>query len=220
MRKIFLLLALLPALFYGSPRSELEKHYIQAYRTRSDINEHIIPLNTLAKECSSVIEIGVRDIVSTWGLLRGLANSSEGNLAYLGIDLVMPPAHRLDLARRLAERNQIAFNFLIADDLHIEIPPTDMLFIDSLHTYCHLMSELERFSPQVRKYIAMHDTSDPWGEVDDWAYNGDYSEYPAHFDRTKRGLWAAVVDFLENHPEWMLKERRLNCHGLTVLKRR
>jgi cephalosporin hydroxylase len=101
----------------------------------------------------------------------------------------------------------------------IEIPSTDLLFIDSLHTYCHLTYELEKFSPHVRKYIAMHDTSEPWGTVDDTEYGGDYSEYPAAFDREKRGLWAAVEDFLSRHPEWRLLERRLNNHGFTVLER-
>ena len=31
-----------------------------------------------------------------------------------------------------------------------------------MHTYCHLSYELDTFSPKVRKYIAMHDTSEPW----------------------------------------------------------
>jgi len=66
----------------------------------------------------------------------------------------------------------------------------------------------------------MHDTSDPWGTIDDFQqYSGDYSEYPPEIDRTKRGLWAAVEDFLVRHPEWKLRERRLNCHGLTTLER-
>jgi len=93
-----------------------------------------------------------------------------------------------------------------------------LLFIDSLHTYCHLTYELEKFSPKVSKYIAMHDTSwDP--TIDDPAYYGDYSEYPPEYDRTKRGLWPAVVDFLKRHPEWTLHERRLNNYGFTILKR-
>lgn len=65
----------------------------------------------------------------------------------------------------------------------------------------------------------MHDTSAPWGDRDDTEYHGDYSEYPASFDRNKRGLWPAVEDFLANHKEWKLLERRFNNHGLTILER-
>jgi hypothetical protein len=101
----------------------------------------------------------------------------------------------------------------------LDIPPVDMLFIDSLHTYCHLTCELEKFSPKVGKYIAMHDTSAPWGMMDDDQYHGDYSEYEPSFDRTKRGLWPAVVDFLGRHPEWSLYQRNLYSHGFTVLGR-
>lgn len=219
----FIFLVLCSGVFYGgshSPRQELQRQYLDVSRTPSDINEHMPVLSALAKDCSSAVEIGVRNVVSTWAILWGLANSSSSQRAYLGIDLVSPPKNNLYLARQLAGKNQVAFEFLVANDMDIEIPRTDLLFIDSLHTYCHLMSELERFSPNVHKYIALHDTSEPWGNTDDWEYKGDYSEYPAHFDRTKRGLWAAVVDFLQNHPEWMLKERRLNNHGFTVLQRR
>ena len=104
--------------------------------------------------------------------------------------------------------------------MNIRIPQTDFLFIDSLHTYAHLTYELEKFSPHIAKYIAMHDTSDDWSYTDDTQYRGDYSEYPENIDRTKRGLWPAVEDFLERHPEWVLEARYFNCYGFTILKRR
>jgi hypothetical protein len=65
----------------------------------------------------------------------------------------------------------------------------------------------------------MHDTSEPFGDRDDNEYYGDYSEYPTHIDRSKRGLWPAVEDFLKKHPEWTVHERYYNNHGFTVLKR-
>ena len=95
-----------------------------------------------------------------------------------------------------------------------------MLFIDTWHTYRHLSYELEKFSPKVRKYIAMHDTSEPWGSDDEPAYYGPVRKYPPHIDLNKRGLWTAVEDFLAAHPEWKLKERHLNNHGFTVLERK
>jgi cephalosporin hydroxylase len=200
------------------PKTELGKMYNQAQNQTSDINEHVPVLYNLAKECSSVVEIGVRHMVSTWGLLQGLSESSAPNRSYLGIDLALPPADLFAKAVRLSRTNEILFDFWQENDLNIIIPYTDLLFIDSFHTYCHLTYELETFSPYVSKYIAMHDTSAPWGNVDE-PYHGDYSEYPDSYNRDKRGLWPAVEDFLKSHPEWVLHKRLLNNHGFTILKR-
>lgn len=185
----------------------------------SDINEHIPVLRQLARECSSVVELGVRNMVSTWGMLKGLSENPNTPRFYLGIDLMYPPPEKLRMAQEIARVHAITFEFWQASDMDIDIDPVDLLFIDTLHTYCHLTYELEKFSPQIHKYIVMHDTSAPWGDTDDYGYHGNYSEYPAHIDRNKRGLWPAVVDFLERHPEWTLHDRRLNNHGLTILKR-
>lgn len=205
---------------YSAPvHRELENQYRTHCIRPSDINEHLPVLYQLAKECSSVVEIGVRSMVSTWGILKGLAESSATSPSYIGIDLHYPPQATLQLAQELAKIQGISFTFWKANDMDVEIDVVDMLFIDSLHTYCHLTYELEKFSPYVGKYIALHDTSEPWGMSDDTCYEGDFSEYPSSIDRTKRGLWPAVVDFLEHHPEWCLHERRLNNHGFTVLKR-
>lgn len=185
-----------------------------------DIGEHMPILRQLAIECPHITEIGLGLVISTWGLLQGLSENPSPNRAYIGIDIAHPPKDNLILAQQLAEEQKISFTFRNANDLSIDIEPTDLLFIDSMHTYCHLTYELETFSPKVAKYIAMHDTSAPWGNRDDGEYCGNYSEYPSHYDRGKRGLWPAVVDFLSRHrDEWALQERKLNCHGFTVLKR-
>jgi len=198
---------------------ELKHQYERASNEPSDINEHLFALRFLAMQCSSVMEIGVRTMVSSWGVLQGLSESPSASRSYLGIDIDSPPPATLNLAKRLAAGNGISFDFWQANDMHVDIGPTDMLFIDTLHTYCHLTYELEKFSPKVNQYIAIHDTSPTWGDIDCTSYLGDYSEYPPEYDRTKRGLWPAVVDFLQRHPEWTLYDRRLNNNGLTVLKR-
>lgn len=203
-------------------RAELTNMYELHCKQPCDINEHIPVLKKLACECSSVMEIGIRTVVSTWGVLLGLSENSSNVKSYIGVDLDCPPLDKLYLSKHLAQANDIDFQFWQINDMQInieEMNPVDMLFIDSLHTYCHLTYELEKFCGKVRKYITLHDTSYPWGNIDDRAYTGNYSEYPAHFDRTKKGLWPAVEDFLMRHPEWVLHERRFNNHGFTTLKR-
>lgn len=203
----------------ADPRSRLQEIYESECRNTSDINEHLPVLRQLANECSSVVEIGVRTIVSTWGIILGISENSYLEKTYVGIDLEYPPSDRLQLIKQLAVDNGVDFTFWRINDMHIAIEPTDLLFIDSLHTYCHLTYELETLSPNVSKYICMPGTSEPWGDRDDSEYHGNYAEYPSWYNKTKRGLWPAVADFLKRHPEWSLFERRTNNHGFTILKR-
>lgn len=203
-----------------SPLDELHAKYQLCCERKSDINEHLPILRSLARDCVSVTEIGIRGMVSTWAILLGLAErDSLDERLYLGIDIAAPPQKSFISAEKLAERCGISYNFWKANDMDIKIPSVDMLFIDSLHTYCHLTYELETFAASVNKYILMHDTSAPWGNRNDHLYKGNYSEYPEHYDRSKKGLWPAVEDFLETHPEWKLLKRYENCHGLTILER-
>lgn len=230
MKKYFLSLFLLTTLFASScfswiqdvipnPSIEQAYSYFASLSPRyCDIGEHMPHLRRLAQECPHVTEIGIGPVVSSWAILQGLAENPASNRTYVGIDIAPPPKD-YELARKLAEEKGIEFIFRQGNDLYLDIEPTDFLFIDSMHTYCHLTYELETFSSKVRKYIAMHDTSEPWGNRNDAEYVGNYSEYPSYCNRKKRGLWPAVEDFLRAHPEWVLQERHLNCHGFTILRR-
>jgi hypothetical protein len=189
------------------------------HRRESDINEHLPTLRRFAAECSSIVELGVRNVVSTWGLLLGLAESPHGEKIYTGVDIAWPEQTVHQLAEKLSRENGISFRFWHENDMNIDIDETDLLMIDTLHTYVHLTYELEKFSPKIRKYIIMHDTSDITEYRDCPSYQGDHSEYPLNIRRTKKGLWPAVIDFLEQHPEWSICQRYTNNYGLTILKR-
>lgn len=218
--KILLFISLsfaVKSIAHPTTQTELKNKYTLACLTPSDINEHVYVLRSLAKECGSVTEIGLRSMASSWGLLLGLSENTLPSRSYLGIDLEIPPLEILNEAKYLAKGNGISFEFWHANDMDVEIEQTDLLFIDSLHTYCHLMYELEKFSSKVSKYIVMHDTN--LEDLDCTAYCGNYSEYPPEYSRSKKGLWPAVVDFLHDHPEWALYDRRMNNYGLTILKR-
>lgn len=199
--------------------TQLKLMYENNATTPSDINEHLPVLCELAKECSSVTAIGIKNMVSVWGMLEGLSQGSSTKRTFVGYDTYAPPMDVVVQAETLTSALGIGFNIVQTPYMAIQIKPCDMLFIDSLHTYCHLTHELETFSPKVNKYIALHDTSAPWGNQEDSAYSGDYTEYPKEYSRKKKGLWPAVKDFLAAHPEWQLRTRYTNNHGLTVLER-
>jgi hypothetical protein len=69
----------------------------------------------------------------------------------------------------------------------------------------------------------MHDTSID-GDVGEsvrrgWDIKKQAEENGYTEEEVSMGLWPAIVHFLENHPEWRLKERFTNCYGLTILER-
>lgn len=218
---LLFLLSLTSTPLSASPAAyeKLRKEYELICATPSDVHDHLPVLRNLASECSSVTEIGMRSMVTSWALLQGLSDSTSSKRFFLGIDLRMPPEKSLNKAKRLSKKCGMKFMFWQTNDMDIYLPSVDLLFIDSLHTYCHLTYELETFATYVNKYIAMHDTSYPCEYIEDSAYHGDYSEYSPEYDRTKKGLWPAVEDFLTKHPEWVLHQRYYTSYGLTILKR-
>lgn len=206
----------------ASSSSLLENLYKRALTDPSDVRDHIEDHARLARECEVVLEVGVRDMVSTWGMLWGLAHNEKTVKKYIGVDLSFPTGVTWRHFLLSCETAHVDCVFLDQNDMSLvpaDIGPVDMLFIDALHTYSHVMYELTTFHNQVRKYIALHDTSAPWGDVDE-PYSGDYSEYPAWIDKTKRGVFTAVLDFLAMHPtEWVMTFRKKNSNGYTLLER-
>ena len=90
-----------------------------------------------------------------------------------------------------------------------------MVFIDTWHIYGQLKRELNKFAPITNKYIIMHDTTsyeyrdEPLTSEN--TFKGDKS--------TGKGLWPAITEFLETHPEWQLHKRYTNNNGITIIKR-
>lgn len=194
----------------------IEEYYNKVSTTYSDIYEHVPVHKRLAEECDSVVELGASSMISTWGFLMGLKPRGK----YVGVNNSIPSEETYNTAKRLAEEKCISFNFITRDELKIkseEIGECDMLFIDSIHTYCHVTYELETFGHLAKKYITGHDTSYPWDINDE--NDNDRSEYPSWYDRSKRGVLTAFQDFLTRHPEWSLKERKTNNHGFIILER-
>ena len=200
-------------------KDRLKDKSLQHCNKPLDINESSQLLCKYAKACASVVEIGHKEIEAPKGILQGLSESSFKQRSYLKINSDYIPPSELNFTKEGAKKSNINFTFWQANDLLIVLEPTDMLYIDSLHTYCHLTYQLETFSSQVRKYICLYGTSGPWCDQEENAYQGNYNEYSSSYDRTKKGLWPAVLDFLANHPEWVLVERSTKNEGCAILQR-
>lgn len=196
--------------------------YDESCGQTSDINEHVPTLKKYAEECKSVVEFGVRGGVSTIGLLKGLRNNQMKDSSYIGVDLVK--YKQVDAMRDLCRYLEISYEFREEDSSKVDIPESDLLFIDTWHVYGHLKRELANNHHKIRKYIIMHDTTvdEKYGESIRCNMNimeqHQRSGYPV--EEIVKGLWPAITEFLQDHPEWTIKERFYNNNGLTILERK
>ena len=190
-------------------------------KTQSDINEHLITLSKYASECESVFETGVRGCVSSWAFAHGLLHNGKNNKMFFMNDIDNCDIHELLNATKYLP---ILIDYQFINNLKLELSEKyDITFIDTWHVYGQLKRELEKFAPNTNKYIIMHDTTvDEWlGETIRMNLNAEQqsaqSGYP--LEEIKRGLWPAIDEFLNNHPEWVLHERFTHNNGLTILRR-
>jgi hypothetical protein len=196
---------------------------LQGYEARckhtSDINEHLPVLYEYTKKCSSVVECGVRSIVSSYAF--GLGLKGTFNNSYYLVDPAASPSMPAFL--QLCQSEGVNAQFWNQSDLVCPLVQTDLLFIDTWHIYGQLKRELDRWHSSVNKYIIMHDTTvDEWhGETIRIGWNAiqQSKESGIPVEEINKGLWPAIEEFLVAHPEWTLEKRLTNNNGLTVLKR-
>lgn len=166
----------------------LQAEYDLAATTPSDIVDHIPLLRALASECRHVTEMGVRTGVSTRALLV-----EECILRCYDIELDMTVHNLFEVAQRLKKD----VRYILGNTLAVNIEETDMLFIDTDHTYKQLSMELNLHGRKVRKFLVFHDTGEPYGGA----------------------LLPAIMEFLAARSDWRVRFHTPNCHGFTVLER-
>ncbi len=205
--------------------NKLEKIINYLYQYPSDINEHFPALIEYGSQCDHITEMGVRWITSTWAFL-GCAPKK-----LVSYDMQDPsfwdtnnPAEQLDIIARgynklqdvydVANEFGLDFRFIQANVLNIEIEETDLLFIDTCHTYKHLKEELKLHAHKVKKYIIFHDTT-TYAYIDET----NYDSLGGVFAPDGGGIWKAIEEFLQNNPHWELEKRYMNNNGLTIIKK-
>ena len=189
----------------------------------SDIFEHLETLYKYSKECDSVFETGVRGCVSSWAFLKGLLDGESKNKK----KLFMNDINTCDINEILSigKNFDIELTYEWKNNLLLEFNQNyDITFIDTWHIYGQLKRELDKFSKITNKYIIMHDTTvdEIYGETirNGWDAVEQSKESGIPVEEINKGLWPAITDFLVNNPEWYIKERFTNNHGLTILARK
>ena len=171
----------------------------QPYKSRFII-KHLPILREYAKKCEHITEFGVDAVNSTWALLSG---KPKIMVSVDPSDKKAPKIHKLAL--ELAEKEGIDYKFINDYSTNIEkIDETDLLFIDSVHTYKCLSMELKLHSPQVKKYIILHDMN---------------------MDELKRAVkdilnLSEIGGFFKDESDWDLIYRTQKNEGLWILERK
>lgn len=163
-----------------------DKNEVKTTYTRG----HLRTLREYAEKCETVTEMGVDTVSTTWAFLAAKPKRLTS------IDIVNTKAPDiLNLALELAKKEGVDFTFIQGSTLDIDIEETEMLFIDTEHTYKQLRAELYKHAGKVTKYIAMHDT--------------------VMYKEMTPALW----DFLDDHPEWKQVYHSDEYCGLTIIER-
>jgi GT2 family glycosyltransferase len=176
----------------------IEARYMELRDEPSDFNEHMPILRAYAERVERATEFGVGR--SSWALLHARPKKLR---CYDHID----DSRKIGI-RQMMELGRAAgidVDYIIGSSLEIDIEPTDLLFIDTMHTYGQLRQELARHAPKVLRYILLHDT-------ETYGVRGEDGQTP--------GLEGAVEDFLATDRCWRMRDRLKNNHGLTILERR
>ncbi|UCG08946.1 MAG: glycosyltransferase [Desulfobacterales bacterium] len=176
--------------------SLLEQIYTQKCKTPSDINTHLPILRKYAEQCNHITEFGVRGVVSTWALLAAKPQTLNS------YDVKYHP--NIEKAKEIAAQNNIDFTFKTKNVLHLEIKGTDLLFIDTYHTYDQLKKELCLHGNKARKYLIMHDTT-------------IFGRRGA--DGMNKGLLDAIEEFISENHHWQIIEQTNDNIGLTIMQR-
>ena len=165
-----------------------EKEYIKAKNGGSDIYFHVPTLFEYANRVNHITEFGVRTGVSTRAFLYSI---KLNNTIIRSYDISFDES-----ANKLFEeaKNQgLDAKYIIDSTLNAVIEDTELLFIDTNHTYEQVSSELNLHAHKVSKYIAFHDTK----------------AFP--------DINRAIDEFCQKYNSWTTDYCTEENHGLTIL---
>lgn len=200
---------------------ELAKEYESLCGKKSDINEHLPTLYKYAMESSVVLELGVRNCVSTWALALGLVRNNNVSKKLIVNDILECDIGKFE---KIIKKTDIELEKYWQNDLTLNLnEKVDLLFIDTWHIYGQLRRELEKFHSIVNKHIILHDTT-TFGTRPEPARHAIIKHSMETFnitkDEIKKGIQPAIDEFLTKHSEWKVKEVFTNNNGLTILERK
>ncbi len=176
----------------------IQEIYEQKCNENTDIFQHLPTLKEYAEKCDTIVELGVRSIVSTWAFLAGKPKK------LFSVDNQFPWYYKdydsegcdLELVYWSAQEQGTHFEFILHDSITVDLPVVDLMFFDTIHTYYQLLDELMAHGHRVEKYLIFHDT-----------------------ETYKKELMPAIKEYMKDNPQWVVEKEFKNNNGLLILKR-
>ena len=200
----------------------IKEKYELLCNTKSDINEHLPTLYKYATKCESILELGVRNCISSCAFVYGLLNNNK-----LKRKLFMNNINPCNLSNilKITENLNIHIKYQWINNLQLGVDGNyDLTFIDTWHVYGQLKRELNKFSKVTNKYIIMHDTfiDGELGETIRCGFDAEKQSIETGFpiDEINKGIMPAIEEFLELNKNWILAEKFTNNNGLTILEKK
>lgn len=163
----------------------IEQLYEVRCKPGHNIDQHLPTILRYASICNHVTEFGVEEGWSTTALLTS------------GAEVVSYDLHRhynLEvLEKAIAETPGLKWQFIQANTREVTIDETDLLFVDTEHTFEQVNAELGGNIHKVRRFLIFHDTV------------------------TFPEIIPAIVD--RCYGDWTLREWNVNQNGLAVFER-
>jgi len=164
---------------------DIEELYAIRCMTPHNIDRHLPLLRFLASKCKHITEFGTDEGYSTTAFLAAKPQT----------------LHSYDLhfnhpsLKEICQPGVVAWYRHPGNTLEATIEETDLLFIDTEHTYEQVKGELELHGDKARKFIVLH----------------DITSFPC--------IVPAIREWLFTHPEWIVREWSLIQSGMAVLER-
>jgi len=159
-------------------------------------------LEYFASQCETITEFGCREGHSTSAFLVGLSkNNNSVRQKLISVDMRTTGGGY----ERLQQMNDLpcAWEFILRDTISgdWQINKTDMLHIDTLHTYDQVQKELEIHGNQAQKYLSFHDVISQGKQSLDMP--GQEGICRAIEEYTNKNGWKRILEINYNHGLWI-----------------
>lgn len=158
----------------------------------SDISAHLPFLEFLSSKCNHVTEFGTRNCNSVSAFIAGCKGIVESYDIEESQEVRFLQSIDLPCTWLFRRRSTITPG--------LEINQTDLLFLDTVHTYDHITQELNMHHTKVNRWICCHDT-----------FSYEVNKPP--------GILTAITDFIQMNKEWKIVYHVDFNHGLTLLEK-
>ena len=185
-----------------SDEPRIAAEYQKWCKTKHASSPHLPRLFQLAQECDTCVELGCKNGASATALLAGC----KGDVWSYDI---LPTSRALAMREWAGDR----WHYVCPQDTRTaDIPHCGLCFVDAMHQYDHVRTELTRHADKVSRYLVFHDTI-TFGSVG--AVDESGKAVPGIL-----GIRPAIDELMLRDRSWFLVRHDYHSHGLLVLQRR